>query len=204
MNPFLFASNSLSRLALGALLILFLPSELLADARSDGERGIAEYRRGNLIEAMEWLQKSAAAGYAPAQTTLAFILDAAENDDAAFRWYRAAAANNDAEGLFGLGSMYAKGEGTTKNPARAGELIRRAAELGHQQSMRVLANALEFGQLGFEPNPSAAAGWYLRAADLGDKISMRRLKMAHSHGQLGLQVDAKRAAEWDEKINQSD
>lgn len=202
MNPPAYAPIFRSSLALGALLMLLLPSALLADARSDGERGIAEYRQGNLIEAMEWLQKSATAGYAPAQTTLAFILDAAEDDEAAFRWYRAAADNNDAAGLFGLGSMYAKGEGTPKDPGKAGELIRQAAELEHLQAMRVVANALELGQLGFAPDPAAAADWYLKAANLGDEISMQRLQKAYSHGQLGLQVDAKRAAEWDAKIKQ--
>ncbi|UCH40122.1 MAG: hypothetical protein JSU67_18705, partial [Gammaproteobacteria bacterium] len=62
-----------------ALLLMsaVVPPGLQADARSDGERGIAEYRKGNLIVGMELLQKSAEAGYAPAQTTLAYILDAA-------------------------------------------------------------------------------------------------------------------------------
>ena len=196
-------SNSLPRLAFGALLILVWPSALLADARSDGERGIAEYRQGNLVQAMEWLQKSATAGYTPAQTTLASILDAAEDDEAAFRWYQAAADSNDAAGLFGLGSMYAKGEGTAKNPARAGELFQQAAELGHVQAMRVYANALENGQLGLAHNPGEAIAWYLKAANQGDVNSMHRLKQAYSLGQLGLQADAKRAAEWDAKIKQS-
>ena len=203
MNHPAYLSNSLAKLTVGVLLLLFWPSALLADARSDGERGIAEYRQGNLIEAMEWLRKSATAGYTPAQTTLAFILDAAEDDEAAFRWYQEAADKNDAEGLFGLGSMYAKGEGTEKDSARAGELIRQAAELEHLQAMRVYANALELGQLGFAADPGEAAAWYLKAANLGDVVSMQRLKDAYSLGQLDLQIDAKRAAEWDAKIKQS-
>ena len=203
MNPSAQVSNSLAGLSLGALLFLFLPSELLADARSDGERGIAEYRQANVIEAMEWLRKSATAGYAPAQTTLAFILDAAEDDEAAFRWYQAAADSNDAAGLFGLGTMYAKGEGTTKDPGKAGELIQQAAELEHVQAMRVYANALEHGQLGFAPDPGKAATWYHKAANLGEVISMRRLRQAYSLGQLGLEADANRAAEWGAKIQQS-
>ena len=203
MNLSRTVSNSTARLALGALLMLLLPSALLADARSDGERGIAEYRQGNLIEAMEWLHKSAKAGYTPAQTTLAFILDAAENDEAAFRWYSEAAENNDAEGLFGLGTMYAKGEGTAKDPGKAGELIRRAAELEHLQAMRVYAHSLEHGMLGYTASPNEAADWYLKAANLGDATSMQRLKKAYSLGQLGLPADAKRAAEWDAKLKQS-
>ena len=51
---------------------LMLPSSLvLADAKTDGDKGIAEYRKGNLIEAMDLLEKSAVKGYTPAQITLA-------------------------------------------------------------------------------------------------------------------------------------
>ena len=56
-------SNILRALALTAAL-LCLPSTLLADARSDGERGIAEYRKGNLIAAMESDRRTAIARFA--------------------------------------------------------------------------------------------------------------------------------------------
>ena len=202
MTPLHGLLNSPPALALAAAL-LCLPTTLLADAVSDGERGIAEYRKGNLIEAMQWLQKSAEAGYAPAQTTLAFILDTSEDDEIAFRWYQAAAEQNDAAGLFGLGNMYAKGEGTAKDPQRAGQLIRQAAEMEHPQAMRVYASALELGQLGFAADPNAAATWFHKAAELGDPVSMHRLKQAYSLGQLGLEADPERAAEWDAKMKQS-
>ena len=187
-----------------ALLLLsaVVPPGLQADARSDGERGIAEYRKGNLIVGMELLQKSAEAGYAPAQTTLAYILDAAEDDAAAFHWYQQAADQNDAEGLFGLGGMYAKGEGTEKDPRKAGELIERAARLDHPRSMRVYAHALEHGQLGFEAAPEKAAEWYLKAANPGDGASMKRLSQAYTLGQLGLQAGPGQAADWDKKLKQ--
>lgn len=189
-----------TRAACLLLLMLCQPAVLWADARSDGERGIAEYRKGNLIEGMALLQKAAVAGYPPAQTTLAFILDAAEDDAQALQWYQRAADSNDPQGLFGLGGMYAKGEGTAKNSHRAGQLIERAAQLGHLQAMRVYAHALEHGQLGFDPAPRAAADWYLQAARQGDSLSMRRLHQAYSLGQLGLPVDADRAGEWHNRL----
>ncbi len=184
------------------VLLLTLSPTLQADARSDGDLGISEYRKGNLIEGMLLLEKSAAQGYSPAQTTLAYILDAAERDAEAFHWYQQAADSNDAAGLFGLGSMYAKGEGSEKDPRKAGQLIRQAAQLEYIQAMRVYANALEHGRLGFEPAPHSAAEWYLKAARQGDKISMHRLKKAYTQGQLGLPVDPQQAATWNEKINQ--
>ncbi|NCF37442.1 MAG: hypothetical protein GWP56_13845 [Gammaproteobacteria bacterium] len=180
-------------------LLLSLPCMAQADARADGERGIAEYRKGNLIEGMQLLNKSAQQGYIPAQTTLAYILDAAEKNDEAFYWYQQAADRNDAAGLFGLGSMYGKGEGTDRDPVKSGQLIERAAQLGHVEAMRVYAHALEHGQLGLAADPGSAADWYLKAAELGNKMSMHRLKQAYSLGQLGLPIDPERAEAWAER-----
>lgn len=185
-------------------LLLSLPCTAQADARTDGERGIAEYRKGNLIEGMQLLNKSAQQGYIPAQTTLAYILDAAENNDEAFYWYQQAADRNDAAGLFGLGSMYGKGEGTDKDPVKSGQLIERAAQLGHVEAMRVYAHALEHGQLGLAADPGSAADWYLKAAELGNKMSMHRLKQAYTLGQLGLPIDPERAEAWAERTKETE
>ena len=173
----------------------------LADAKTDGDKGIEEYRNGNLIEAMDLLEKSALKGYTPAQITLAYILDQAEQDSEAFHWYQQAAKNKDAAGLFGLGGMYAKGEGTEKDPQKAGQLIKQSALLGHLPAMRAYAYALEHGQLGFSQNNSAAAEWYLKAANSGDEVSMRRLRNAYTLGQLGMPIDPEQASKWDAEIN---
>lgn len=203
MNKGVNARNFNALICLLALFFL-LPSTLQADARTDGDQGIEEYRKGNLIEGMQLLEKSAEQGYAPAQTTLAYILDAAEQDADAFHWYQQAADSNDAAGLFGLGGMYIKGEGTVKDPIKGGQLIEKAAQLDHVQAMRVYARALEHGQLGIEPDQGSAAEWYLKAASLGDQNSMLRLKKAYTLGQLGLPVDPQQVEAWDEKINQQE
>lgn len=178
-----------------------LPSPAWADARADGDKGIAEYRKGNLIASIQLLEKSAAAGYSPAQVTLAYIYDQSENDDAAFHWYQQAANSKDAAGLFGLGNMYAKGEGTEKDSTRAGQLILQSAQLDYLPAIRAYAFALENGQLGFDSDHSTAADWYLKAAEAGDGVSMRRLRDAYKFGQLGLPIDAQQSAHWDTRIN---
>jgi TPR repeat protein len=153
---------------------------------------------------MQLLEKSAAEGYAPAQTTFAFILDLAEKDAQAVHWYRQAADSNDAGGLYGLGGMYAKGEGVEKDPIKAGQLIKQAAQLDHAEAMRYYAKALESGNLGFDAAPRLAAEWFQKAAERGDKPSMHRLKQAYTSGQLGLPVDADKARAWNDKVNQPD
>jgi TPR repeat protein len=149
-----------------------------ADAKADGDRGIEEYANGNLIESIQLLEKSANEGYVRAQVFLAYILDQGEQDLQAFHWYQRAAESSDPAGLFGLGSMYAKGEGTEKNPILAGILIRQAARLDHMEAMRAYAYALENGNLGFPQDHAGAAEWFVKAAAAGDQVSMRRLMEA--------------------------
>ena len=191
-KPWLFAGT--------IVLQLLLAAPVLADAKTDGDKGIEEYRKGNLIEALGLLETSAQQGYAPAQVTLAFILDYAENDKEAFEWYQQAAEQNDAAGFFGMALMYAKGEGTEKDPVKAGELIKQSADMQHLPAMRTLAHAFEVGNYGFKKNDSDAVQWYMKAAEAGDKASMQRLKQAYSAGELGLAVNPEKASEWDRKL----
>ena len=189
------------RLVLALFLNLLLIPLAQADAKTDGDKGIAEYRQGNMIVAMQLLQKSSEQGYAPAQVTLAFIMDKAEQDKEAFRLYEAAAEQNHAGGIFGLGNMYAKGEGTEKDHIEAGRLIEQSAQLGHIPAMRAYANAQEYGQLGFSRSNSSAAMWYLKAANVGDDVAMQRLKKAYLNGELGLTIDLEEAERWNAQIN---
>ncbi|NNE63805.1 MAG: sel1 repeat family protein [Gammaproteobacteria bacterium] len=179
---------------------ILLSPPVLADAKTDGDKGIEEYRQGNIVEGLMLMESSAKQGYAPAQVTLAFILDHAENDKDAFHWYQQAAEQDSPAGLFGLGNMYGKGEGTEKDPVKAGELIKKSADMQHSPAMRALAYALENGSLGFKKNESDALQWYLKAAEAGDDFSMLRLKKAYSTGELGLAADADQAAEWERKL----
>jgi len=182
-------------------LLLMQQSLVLADARSDGDRGIEAFRQGNLIESMQLLERSANAGYAPAQVTYAYILDISERDEDAVKWYRQAAESNDPAGQFGLGGMYAKGEGVERDPQNAGRLTLQAAEAGYLPAMRAYAYALENGSMGFAQNPTTAGEWFLKAAAAGDDVSMRRLKNAYAEGQLGLPIDPEQESFWEAKIN---
>jgi len=186
------------------ILLLLPQARALGDARTDGDLGIEAFRQGRLIEGMELLQRSAEGGYAPAQVTLAYILDFSERDREAFYWYQQAADSNDAAGIFGLGTMYAKGEGVERNPQKAGQLTRRAAQMEHLPAMRAYAYALENGALGFDRDHAAAVEWFAKAAAAGDQVSMRRLKDAYSQGQLGLPVDPQQASAWEKKLNPED
>ncbi len=176
-------------------------SMLYADAKSDGEKGIQAFRQGKLIEAMQLLQQSAELNYAPAQNTLAYILDQSEQDKQAFHWFQQAALQGHAGAQLGLGNMYAKGEGVDKDPVKAGSWIEKSAHQNYLPAMRALSYALESGNLGFSKDKQAAGIWFLKAANAGDTVSMRRLTMAYRNNDLGLELNLDQAIYWDNKIN---
>ena len=145
-------------LLLTVLLGLWVPV-MADDAKIDADvqAGIDAYDRGDLMAALSHYGKAAEAGSALAQARLAWIHDISEEDEAAVKWYRASADQGHPDGQYGLGEMYAKGEGVEKNPDEALLWFTRAAENGHSQAQRVLVSAYENGLLGLTADPARAA-----------------------------------------------
>jgi TPR repeat protein len=121
--------------------------------------GFEAFNRGDVVAAMMHYENAANAGSADGQARLAWVLDQSEQNDDAVRWYRASAEQGHAAGYFGLGEMYAKGEGVAVDNAKAVENFTLAAENGHAQAMRVLVSAYENGGLGLATDPAKAVHW---------------------------------------------
>ncbi|WP_310732352.1 tetratricopeptide repeat protein [Ideonella sp. A 288] len=138
------------------------------DAKALTERAEAAFRTGDLIVAMGLLRQAADAGHGPAQSRLADMLDAAEQDAEAVVWYRKAAAQNDAHGEYGLGRMLAHGEGVARDPVEAVRWYRLAAEKNHVFAIEALARAHRSGDLGIERNLAEADRLEQRAKTLRD------------------------------------
>jgi TPR repeat protein len=127
------------------------------------------YRNGDVASAMSKYRRAADAGHAPAQVGLARLLDASEDDKSAFDLYRKAADQNYAAGIHGVGLMYAKGEGTPRDPAEALKWYRRAADMDFLPSVEAIAWAYLVGDLGLAPDKAAADSWGERVVKLGGK-----------------------------------
>jgi len=141
--------------ALGVLLV-WHACFAWAAPEDDFRAGSQAYRTGDVVQAMALLKRSADAGHAPSQSLLAYILDKAEFDEDAVAYYRKAAAQGDAEGEFGLGSMYAAGEGVKRDRAEARKWITRAAEKGHEwKEKRATAEHLDHAVGKVRANDSA-------------------------------------------------
>ena len=134
------------------------------DDADDGERA---YRSGDLVGAMAKYRKAADAGYAPAQARLADFFDAADEDAAAAVLYRKAAAQGDAHGEFGLGSMYAKGEGVPKDVEEGRRLIFAAADKNYPAAVDLVVKVFRNGGLGLQPDLAQAGLWEARARKIG-------------------------------------
>lgn len=138
------------------------------DAKALTDKAEAAFRTGDLIVAMGLLRQAADAGHGPAQSRLADMLDAAEQDAEAVVWYRKAAAQNDAHGEYGLGRMLAHGEGVARDPVEALLWYRRAAEKNHVFAIEALARAYRSGDLGLDRNIAEADRLEQRAKSLRD------------------------------------
>jgi TPR repeat protein len=150
--------------ALLASLLVAVASSATEEASADLQAGIEAFNRGDLPGAMVLYEKAAEAGLPEAQARLGFLLDHAEDNDAAVRWYRAAAAQDYPPGVAGLAGMYAKGEGVRRDPAQARKLFEKAAEAGHLPSIRVLIAAYENGGLDVARDEAKLAYWKGRQA----------------------------------------
>lgn len=186
-----------------ALLLVSHSWVVWAAPGDDFRAGSQAYRAGDVVGAMAVLKKSADAGHAPSQSLLAYILDKAEFNDEAIAYYRKAAAQGDAEGEFGLGSMYAAGEGVKRDPVEARKWMARAAEKGHATAINAVAEAYIKGGLGIDEtqrNSAEALRWVRRAADSGHIPAMEQLAVAYRSGTYGLAVDPKQAEVFDAKV----
>lgn len=147
-------------LLLTSALVLSLAAPFAAAGpQEDTEQAEKEFARGNLVMSMSLWKKAAEAGYAPAQARYGDILDKAEEDVEAVAWFRKAAAQGNAAGEYGLGEMYAKGEGVKQDIQQAHDYIERAAAKGHLPAMLAMREMYKNATLGMTADPVKAAEW---------------------------------------------
>lgn len=159
--------------------------------------------RGDVVGAMPSLRKAADEGHAPAQALLAQILDQAEFNQEAVEYFRKAALQGNADGEYGLGTMYAAGEGVQRDAQEALRWYRLAAGRGHDRAILVLALAHLRGDLGLvdrrRDDPQARL-WIRGAAEKGDVQAMDGLAAALHSGDFGFAVDPGQAAVWEAAV----
>lgn len=175
-----------------------------AGVDEDFALGNTAYQGGDFASAMPLLRKAADAGHAQAQAVLASILDTSGADEEAVAYYRKSAAAGNLDGIYGLATMLAAGEGVKKDVQEARTFFVRAAEGGHKQSVVVIAQAYIRGELGIADEQrygKDALKWINLAADQGFVPALEVLEQAYRSGSYGLAVDPKSADLTRQKID---
>lgn len=172
--------------------LLCWSSLLFAGPAEDYETGYKAFNSGNIADAMAPLRRAADGGHAAAQALLAYILNGAEFNEEAAAYYRKSAEQGNSDGEFGLGSMYAIGEGVPQSFTEARKWVMKSASQGNKNAIAMLAQSYISGGLEFDEaarhGPEALA-WIKRAAEFDYLPALINLSTAYRTGQYGLAVD---------------
>jgi TPR repeat protein len=103
-----------------------------------------------------------------------------------------------------LGALYATGDWTgPRDPARAAEWYRRAADRGHADAQYNLGFMYLLGE-GVTSDPKEGLRWLVRAADQGEDQSFRLLADLYRNGYYGVPLDIGEAERWDKRYRDSE
>ena len=171
-----------------------LAQQMLGDILIDGLGGVPVEE----ARAIELLQASSAAGFAPGQNSLAVSYERGQGvpqDNArAAKLYGAAAKQGMAVAEVNLGMFYADGIGVTEDDARATQLFMSAAEKGDAAGMNSLAVSYEIGE-GIEQDLALAMEWYRKSSAAGSVIAGANIGNLYAQG-LGVEQDYGQALKW--------
>jgi TPR repeat protein len=158
------------------------------------------FDESDVVGAMSYYRKAAEAGYAPAQSRLAYLLDKSERNEEAVTWYKKAAEQGNAEAEHGLAGMYASGDGIAQDNAEALRLFRSSAGKGYAPAIHVMAAAYEQGDLGLRIDYELAREWLEKGVQLNDRWAIKRMARAYDKGELGLRIDRQKAAQLEQQL----
>lgn len=190
-----------TRFCLAGILTLFWVIPVYAQSPQEYvTRANESFDKGDIVSAMAFYRKAAEAGYVPAQTRLAYLLDQSEENEEAFAWYQKAVEKGDAEAEFGLAGMHVSGDGIPQNTEEALRLFTSSANKDYIPAIHVMIAAYEEGEMGLRIDYETARVWLEKGIRLNDHWSIKRLSRAYSKGELGLRIDRQKAAELDQRL----
>ncbi|WP_160316279.1 SEL1-like repeat protein [Ahrensia marina] len=134
--------------------------------------GVAGQSGNDLGQALEWYEKSAELGYAPAQYRTGNFYEkgfgGTRDLTKAKTWYQMAASQGNAAAMHNLAVLLANGPDGTPDFASATRWFQKAAELGVKDSQFNLGILSAQGN-GIEQNLAESYKWFAIAAKTGDK-----------------------------------
>lgn len=139
----------------------------------------------NFKEATEWFQKSADAGYAPAQNAIGVAHSKGFgfplNDEIAWEWLQKAAAQDYAPAITNTGAFHTKGFNNKQNYSAALAAFVGAEILGDPVAMTQIG-VMYYHGYGVVDNLQQAEAWYQKGLAAGDIEAALRLRDIHFSG----------------------
>ena len=109
--------------------------------------------------------------------------DGVQRDYATARlWFEKAAAGGNALAFSNLAILFERGLGVDKNISIAFDHRKKAAELGHTDSMNIIARAYRYGEEPVEKDLTEAFKWYKRSAEDGNIKAAETLGIFYDFG----------------------
>jgi hypothetical protein len=152
---------------------------------------------------VEWIRKSADAGYTDAMNTLSYLYNAGmgvtKDSVQEMHWLVKSADLGDAAAMYALGSRYELGRGVAKDKAKAKDLYYKAANKGSKEA------AYQLGSIWLTDGNVASALHYLKqAANRGSLPAMLKLGEIYEQGTGLGHKDPDEAVRWYTKIKEED
>jgi serine/threonine-protein kinase len=152
------------------------------------------------VKAVEWYRKAANQGFTKAETNLGDMYffgrgGLAQSYLDALSWYLKASQQDAPDSQYRLGYMYEKGLGTTKDPTKAVQLYRSAAEHGYAEAQNLMGILYSTGTNGVTEDDKQALDWFQKAADQGFAKAQKNLGDMYFFGH-GIDKDYAKALIW--------
>jgi hypothetical protein len=135
----------------------------------NGEGVTRDYNRARRL-----FETGAEGGDSHAMAELGNLYFSTKDFDTARAWYEKAAAQHNANGLAGLGLIYAYGYGVSPDTGKGLELLGQAAALGGRKAMYQLGLMYEEG-VGVASDPNQAREWCQKALNAGFRPAREKL-----------------------------
>jgi TPR repeat protein len=184
------------------LLALLTANPALADSSADElyNQGMLSMERGDITAAIRQFKSAANNGSVAAMAKLGWVLDGAELNDEAVIWYQKAAEKGNAEGQYGLGTMYSKGEGVKQDNKQAFQWIAKSAEQQYSKGMELMAQVYELGLFDIEPDFDKANEIIDAGVATNMPWAIQRKAAALDNGELGLEINKAQAEKLKNKL----
>jgi len=155
----------------------------------------------NTQSAIQWFERAAKNGYAPAQVNLGVIYAngwaTPQNYAAALQWFNRAAEQRYARAYYNLGVLYLRGSGVRQDYAEAVRYFKLGSDAGDASATANLGYMYDRG-LGVAADPVTAFTLYRQAAEKGDAMGENNVADMYLRG-IGVAQNDLAAFRWFQK-----